>query len=469
MEEEDSPPPRHVKFVRAHFVLTTLCYALLARTLVFPTNANFFIGFPASELSPLLASMQVCNLGFIAAMLRPHVAIANHTSITNMLLLMINAMSFAVFARASYFNLISRRVLAKALLSQAGVVMEHQPPRFMTTTLRRVLCAFLPFMYFSSSITKTLVHHKDIAYAEWSQVDPKLLARWQRTPKALKQLNARVGRGVIAKWLSLDVVVASPPSTTSPLLPVLVYIHGGGWVLGDKTFAARPLISRLAQQRQAVCVVINYRLSPEVAFPAHVEDCKRALRWVRNNIHHYGGDAEKVFVCGESACGRDYRPPEWGEHDDDDVKLKGCIPLYGVYDLRDEQGYQAAIHPSFIQGVDGGLLLLVESLVMKARGQVHVERFDLASPTFRLRRESGGGGGPCPMFVVHGTHDRLAAHGGSVEFFSELIKLRQQRGDGGMDVFASLPEAHHQFGYLNSPRGFALADAIAAWIRGVCM
>ncbi len=84
--------------------------------------------------------------------------------------------------------------------------------------------------------------------------------------------------------------------------PVLVYIHGGAWVIGDKREQGLPLLHELAR-RGWVTVTINYRLSPRATWPDHLVDCKRALAWVREHIAEYGGDPGFIAVSGGSAGG----------------------------------------------------------------------------------------------------------------------------------------------------------------------
>ena len=84
--------------------------------------------------------------------------------------------------------------------------------------------------------------------------------------------------------------------------PVLVYIHGGAWVMGDKRQQGIPMMHELAR-RGWVCVAINYRLSPRATWPAHIVDCKRAVAWVREHIADYGGDPGFIAVSGGSAGG----------------------------------------------------------------------------------------------------------------------------------------------------------------------
>ena len=84
--------------------------------------------------------------------------------------------------------------------------------------------------------------------------------------------------------------------------PVLVAIHGGGWSIGDKTNASfiQPKTSWFLDQGFVV-VSINYRLSPAVEHPAHIEDVCAAIAWVEKNIGKRGGDPEKIYLLGHSA------------------------------------------------------------------------------------------------------------------------------------------------------------------------
>ena len=82
-------------------------------------------------------------------------------------------------------------------------------------------------------------------------------------------------------------------------LPVIVWIHGGAWLAGDKRNC--PAV-RLATRGYAVAS-INYRLSQEAVFPAQIHDCKSAIRWVRANAEKYGMDADRIGVWGSSAGG----------------------------------------------------------------------------------------------------------------------------------------------------------------------
>ncbi len=91
--------------------------------------------------------------------------------------------------------------------------------------------------------------------------------------------------------------VYTPPGKSD--LPVALWFYGGGWRSGDKRLFEH--LGRAFALRGIVLVAVNYRLSPEVTYPANAEDCAHAVRWVYDHISTYGGDPEKIFLSGHSA------------------------------------------------------------------------------------------------------------------------------------------------------------------------
>lgn len=91
------------------------------------------------------------------------------------------------------------------------------------------------------------------------------------------------------------------PSGSGPF-PVVLYFHGGGWVIADRTVydgGARGL----AKQANAIVVSVDYRRAPENKFPAAHDDALAAYRWVANNAASLGGDPKRLALAGESAGG----------------------------------------------------------------------------------------------------------------------------------------------------------------------
>lgn len=85
-------------------------------------------------------------------------------------------------------------------------------------------------------------------------------------------------------------------------LPVIVYFHGGGWVLGDLN-ASDGLCRELAERSGCAVVSVDYRLAPEHKYPAAVEDAYAATRWVADNGASLGVHGAEVVVMGDSAGG----------------------------------------------------------------------------------------------------------------------------------------------------------------------
>lgn len=128
-------------------------------------------------------------------------------------------------------------------------------------------------------------------------------------PFATKEHDSRVPTGIrIIKDLPyvpgstderqmLDLFI--PKARYGKSLPLIVWIHGGGWIEGDKS--ASPAIE-LARKGFA-SASINYRLAPKHRFPAQIFDCKAAVRWLRANAGEYGFDPDRIGVWGHSAGG----------------------------------------------------------------------------------------------------------------------------------------------------------------------
>ncbi len=150
-----------------------------------------------------------------------------------------------------------------------------------------------------------------------------------------------------AQQVTSDVPYADPAADRQVLdihapdgargLPVVFWIHGGGWQAGDKTDVQ--LKPRVFAERGFVFVSTNYRLLPQVDMDTLIRDVARSLGWVHKHIAEYGGDPNRIFVMGHSAGAQlaallcvdeRYLAAEGVPFD----VLKGCVPVDGdTYDL----------------------------------------------------------------------------------------------------------------------------------------
>ena len=96
--------------------------------------------------------------------------------------------------------------------------------------------------------------------------------------------------------------IYTPENAGSGPLPIIVYYHGGGWVIADiDTYEASALA--LATKAKAIVVSVEYRRAPEAKVPASHEDAFAGYKWALENAASFGGDPKKVAVAGESAGG----------------------------------------------------------------------------------------------------------------------------------------------------------------------
>jgi acetyl esterase len=86
------------------------------------------------------------------------------------------------------------------------------------------------------------------------------------------------------------------------LRPVIVWHHGGGWVVGSAV-GDHLVGTKLAYESNYIVVNVDYRMSPNFPFPIPADDCYAVLQWIGDHIAEYGGDASKIIVTGESAGG----------------------------------------------------------------------------------------------------------------------------------------------------------------------
>lgn len=234
--------------------------------------------------------------------------------------------------------------------------------------------------------------------------------------------------------------------------PVLFQIHGGGWTIGDKSQQGLLLMNRMARLGW-VCVAINYRLSPKHSFPAHIIDVKKALAWVKDNIHMYGGDPKYVVTTGGSAGGHlaalaaltpnlaTYQPG----FENADTSVSACVPFYGVYDLAGITGDKAAImlRDRFLA-----------PRVFQQSPHTDIAPFELASPLTHVNEAA-------PDFlIVHGTYDSLVSVHQAHAFVEKLQRVSQSTV-----TYIELPGTQHAFEVFSSIRSQKVIRAVARWLQ----
>ncbi len=184
------------------------------------------------------------------------------------------------------------------------------------------------------------------------------------------------------------------PSEPAGPLPVVMWIHGGGWKQGSKD---RTPAAWLAENGYAV-VSINYRLTDVATWPAQIEDCRAAVRWIRTHAAEFGLDAERIGVWGGSAGGHlaallgTLDPPA---EEAVSSRVRAVCDWYGPSDL--------LTAPANVPGPNRGEQELAESNGAKLLGGIVRDLPDLAKQASPLHQVSKG---DAPFLIMHGDADK---------------------------------------------------------------
>lgn len=122
-------------------------------------------------------------------------------------------------------------------------------------------------------------------------------------------------------------------SNADTALPVLVYYHGGGWVIGDLD-THDTLCREIANASGCAVVAVDYRMAPEHPFPAAVDDCIAATYWVHRNAHRLALDATHLAVGGDSAGGNLAAVVALAARDAGDLPIQFQLLIYPATDAR---------------------------------------------------------------------------------------------------------------------------------------
>jgi acetyl esterase len=154
-----------------------------------------------------------------------------------------------------------------------------------------------------------------------------------------------VERTIATEEREITVRVYTPPISEQSL-PVIVYFHGGGWVVCTLD-THDPICRALAKETGSVVVSVDYRLAPEHKFPAGLEDCLAATEWALTHAQELGGDVTRVLVGGDSAGGTMATVVALLLPDKGVNALTGQILLYPV------AGYYAPPTASYLENAEG--------------------------------------------------------------------------------------------------------------------
>jgi acetyl esterase/lipase len=309
-----------------------------------------------------------------------------------------------------------------------------------------------------SVVRRALEHSPDRALAMPRPRDD-LFGRWWRTalqvpfhPRNM-QLHRDLAYGPLARH-RLDIWRRS---TTPTDAPIIFYLHGGAWTFGDKRQQARPMLHEFVE-RGWIVVASNYRLAPQHAWPAQIEDATRALGWIKKNIATYGGDPDRVVIAGGSAGGHlaslvalsaddpTWRPEEMG--DVEDWSLRGALSFYGVLEMTGDK--------SSWQGLEGALLRLLEQRVVQQPLRGNEDLYRQLSPYERITSSSP------PFFVVQGVNDTLVEVNVARAFVAKFRDVAF-----APLCYVELPFTQHGFDLTASPRTSSTTRAAVAFAESV--
>lgn len=198
--------------------------------------------------------------------------------------------------------------------------------------------------------------------------------------------------------------------------PVIIWIHGGGWLAGSKD-GCPPLSQGFVQRGYAVAS-IGYRLSSDANFPAQIEDCKAAVRWLRAHAKEYQLDVDHFAAWGSSAGGHlatllgtsgDAKQFDVGDNLEQSSRVQAVCDYYGPTDL-----LQMDAHALVGAALKHDAPDSPEAKLIGGPIQENVDKAKLANPIVYVDKN-------CPPFlIVHGDQDPLVPHHQSELLFEAL-------------------------------------------------
>ena len=228
--------------------------------------------------------------------------------------------------------------------------------------------------------------------------------------KALRNLTyAKIGE----RELQLDLYL---PEKRTGRLPVIVWVHGGAWLGGSRSNVPARVLAQLA--RGYAVASISYRFSSEAIFPAQIEDCRAAIRWLRANAATYELDADHIGAWGASAGGHlvallgtaaDAREFDKGKYLDQSARVQAVCDFFGPTDFLQMDGPGSKMKHGGPKSP--------ESLLIGGPVAQHKDKVARANPVTYVSKKSA------PFLLVHGEKDPLVILGQSKLLRDALIKV----------------------------------------------
>ena len=233
------------------------------------------------------------------------------------------------------------------------------------------------------------------------------------------------------------------PEKSDKPLPLIVWIHGGAWRAGGKE--RTPAMPLLADGFAVASV--TYRFSQDAPFPAQIEDCKAAIRWLRAHAKELNIDPTRIGVWGSSAGGHlvamlgtagDAKDWDKGENLDQSSRVQAVCDWFGPANLL-TMGEQSA-PGSRIQhdAADSPEARLIGGALQENKDKARA-----ASPVSYVSADDA------PFLIMHGDHDLLVPHAQSIELNDALKKA------GVATTLKTMEASGHGDGAFRTPEAFA--------------
>lgn len=202
--------------------------------------------------------------------------------------------------------------------------------------------------------------------------------------------------------------------------PLIVWIHGGGWIDGDKN-GCPPLNSGFVERGYAAAS-LDYRLSGDAIFPAQIDDCKAAIRWLRAHAKEYRLDPAHIGVWGASAGGHlvallgtsgDVGEFDTGENLGQSSRVQAVGDFFGPTDFVQMDAHAVKGTPLIHDSANSPEAKLVGGLI---QDKAFAAKVQSANPVRYVTKDDP------PFLIVHGDHDPLVPHHQSELLYEALVK-----------------------------------------------